>query len=244
MISKTNTMVNEKTMETILGSCNSLEKLAVNHVQLSNVMISNIGDKNGKTLKVLDLEGCFSFPMNDPHKLHQSTKDLIKNCKSLIELNLGIDMETWTSQRQFLTTSDYLSNNLTVNIQKLNLKCSDIKDADVEILVSRCKKLTELNLHRTWISDESLDYIITHLKSTLEKLDVSDCIITWTKFLDLKAMKKLKVLVHTGWILRENMDVFKKALANVDVQLATSVFLGPDVLPVNIVANVLCSALE
>ena len=46
------------TLDVILASCYSLEKLSLNNVHLSYSMISSICNQNAKTLKVLNLQGC------------------------------------------------------------------------------------------------------------------------------------------------------------------------------------------
>ena len=77
---------------------------------------------------------------------------------------------------------DYLVNNLTTKIGKLSLPCAAITDEQVKTLVSRCNKLSVLDLShpggsyetRRLLTDNSITYIIEHLKSTLEELDVQD----------------------------------------------------------------------
>ena len=148
-------------LDVLLASCISLEKLSLNYVHLSNSMISSICNHNGKTLKVLNLQGCFreeeGEEKTDFDDLSQIIQPLIDNCGALNELNLT-DLP-WLSQDSI----DYLVNNLTANILKLNLNDVNIRDDQVKVLVTRCNKITELNLNGTDISNGSVDHLLAHL---------------------------------------------------------------------------------
>ena len=54
---------NESFLEEILESCSSLEKLSMYNLKLSSKMISSICIQNGKTLKILDMEGCYGLDL-------------------------------------------------------------------------------------------------------------------------------------------------------------------------------------
>ena len=54
---------NESFLEELLESCSSLEKLSMYNLKLSFKMISSICTQNGKTLEILDLEGCYHSTM-------------------------------------------------------------------------------------------------------------------------------------------------------------------------------------
>ena len=116
-------------------------------------------NQNGKTLKQLNMFGC-SRPMDSYMDKTQFFEPFIHNCDVLTELNL-----------QNVYCSDYsnvyLLSNLTVNIRKLNICGMNINDHQFKVLVTRCHKITELNLK---ISNESVNNILPYLQSTLEKL--------------------------------------------------------------------------
>ena len=108
-----------------------------------------------------------------------------------------------------------LVNNLTPNILKLNLASQDfLKDKHVKTLVSRCKKITELNLSFTPITNDSLDNIIKQLNS-LEKLSVNHTNIDFNKLLQLKSIPSLKNLRCFG---RRNEEDNEK-IKNLKLQL-------------------------
>jgi len=113
---------------------------------------------------------------------------------------------------------DYLVNNLTVNIRKLNLRGINIKDHDLKILVTRCNMLTELNLHYTKVTNESVNHILAYLKSTLEKLYIRRRIgyLDLDKLFELKSMKKLKLLDLIGPDQSE-INILKKKLPNIEI---------------------------
>jgi len=105
---------------------------------------------------------------------------------------------------------DYLANNLSPNTFKLCFRgIKRIQDHQVKILVSRCNKITEFNLCSTEVNNDSVTYIIKHLHSTLEKLDLTHTNTTLNKLFDLKAMKKLTCL---NW---ENFMVELKLWRNI-----------------------------
>ena len=68
------------------------------------------------------------------------------------------------------------------------------KKSPVQILVERCKKITELNLRATFINKISVDYISENL-SELEKLDISENELEDQDFLPLRQLPKLRTLV-------------------------------------------------
>ena len=103
----------------------------------------------------------------------------------------------------------------------------------METLVIRCKSICELDLFDTAITEDTITTIIRHCSESLVKLDVSesesqsDNFIEYIKLLELKSMKKLKVLncysLHSDEIsslrkqnphLRVNSEDLKIALPN------------------------------
>ena len=198
-----------KTLEVVLASCNLLEKLSLHYVHLSNSMISSI-NQNGKSLKQLNLTRCSIYPYDSTNQ-NQFFQHFIDKCDVLTELNLE---EVYCTNDSI----DYLVNNLTVNIQKLNLGGINIKDHQLKILVTRCNKLTELNLKHTKVSNESVNHILAYLQSTLEKLYIRRRIgdLDLDKLFELKSMKKLKLLDLIGPDQSE-INILKKKLPNIEI---------------------------
>ena len=70
---------------------------------------------------------------------------------------------------------DNLASKLTTKIEKLNLQeLKSITDRHINTLVSRCKKISDLDLKSTSITDDSLTSIIENLQSSLEELNVGN----------------------------------------------------------------------
>ena len=70
----------------------------------------------------------------------------------------------------------------------------------VVALVSRCKKITSLNLAFRDITDISLTSIMKNLQFTLEELDLYKCDnqkLSEMKILEMRSMPKLKTLNHS-----------------------------------------------
>ena len=198
-----------KTLEVILASCNLLEKLSLHYVHLSNSMISSI-KQNGRSLKQLNLTRCSIYPYDSGNQNH-FFQHFIDKCDVMTELNLE---EVYCTNDSI----DYLVNNLTVNIRKLNLRGINIKDHDLKILVTRCNMLTELNLHYTKVSNESVNHILEYLQSSLEKLYIRRRIgdLDLVKLFELKSMKKLKLLDLIGPDQSE-INILKKKLPNIEI---------------------------
>ena len=97
---------------------------------------------------------------------------------------------------------------LTPNIEKLDLYGqSDLKDRHVFTLVSRCNKMTELNLGGwTWITKQALNFITEHLQETLVKLnfEYTNVDLGTSDLLKMNSMIKLKVLSY------DNYDLYGK----------------------------------
>ena len=98
---------NESFFEEILESCSSLEKLSMYNLNPSFKMISSICSQNGKTLKILDLEGCYGLDL-------EAIQLIVQNCVELTEVNFAITRLSDDSVK-------FLVNNLTSKVVKLNL---------------------------------------------------------------------------------------------------------------------------
>ena len=102
----------ESFLEEILESCSSLEKLSMYNFKHSFKMISSICSQNGKTLKILDLEGCYR---GTGHGLDlEAIQLIVQNCVELTEVNFA-------RTRLSADSVKFLVNNLTSKVVKLNL---------------------------------------------------------------------------------------------------------------------------
>ena len=200
-------------LEDLLSSCFSLQHLIMKGVYLTPEMASSIC-KNGKTLQILNLNSsCLDFISNHPINYVQA---IIRACQELKEIDLAHVDEFNGLQSEDL---EFLVQNISPNVEKLNLGSSKITDEDVQILLHRCNKMTALSLEATWISDDSLTNIKQHLNLTLEELSLGpdwdiDALslepnereerihyrlanrptISFNAFLRLKSMPRLKIL--------------------------------------------------
>jgi hypothetical protein len=178
----------------VLENCHFLQKLAVENLTLNSEKIEQIC-QNGETLQILSLEGC-NIDFYDRTELIQK---LFTKCSKLTELNIrkGVGASIFGNSMLLDQHVCALVDNLTPNILKLNL-CSQksVTDEHVNTLVSRCNKITELDLSFTEITNDSVDSIIEHLNS-LEKLSVvgyPNTKIDFSTLLQLKSIPTLKIL--------------------------------------------------
>ena len=194
----------------VLQNCHFLQKLAVDGLILYLDEIELIC-QNGKTLQILSLDRCNI----DYYHRTELIKKLLTSCPQLTELDINnqspvnnIGYNIWLDPHVCA-----LVDNLPPNILKLNLSyLKFLHDQHVNTLVSRCKKITELDLRSTKITNDSLTSIIKHLNS-LEKLDISYTKIDFFMLLQLKSIPTLKIL-HCHFI-EENT----KKIKNLKLQL-------------------------
>ena len=194
----------------VLQNCHFLQKLAVDGLILFLDEIELIC-QNGKTLQNLSLDRCNI----DYYHRTELIKKLLTSCPQLTELDINnqspvnnIGYNIWLDPHVCA-----LVDNLPPNILKLNLSyLKFLHDQHVNTLVSRCKKITELDLRSTKITNDSLTSIIKHLNS-LEKLDISYTKIDFFMLLQLKSIPTLKIL-HCHFI-EENT----KKIKNLKLQL-------------------------
>ena len=210
---------NKDNSEKLLESCYSLQKLSLSSFQLSSKLINSTCLQNGKTLRILDLSECSMSPSDnscfngkfkcssnsydynpyDPYnpydiscfngKYTEPIQQIVKNCTELKELSLR-------RTPLHVESIDILVFNLTPKIEKLDLfHMAYLRDEHVKVLVTRCSKITELNLGgSTLITKNSLNFISEHLESTLVKLDfiITEFLFDVNDLLVVKNMKKLK----------------------------------------------------
>ena len=186
---------NVEIFEEILASCHSLQKLSMAskgqtysivlgqaNPRLTSNMIRSIWYQNGHTLQTLNLRGCSGLDL-------ESIQKITKNCVELKNIDFA-STELSKDSINFLVT------NLNLKVEKIDLGCLlNFTDEHLKALVTRCNKLSVLNLLNTSITDDSLTHIIENLQQTLEKLDVYLCDdVTYAKLTMLKSMPKLKDL--------------------------------------------------
>ena len=162
-------------MAGVLQNCYFLQKLASDYLTINSDEIDHIC-QNGNTLQVLSLACCNI----DYHHRTELIKKLLTSCPQLTEFNSNL-------------SDCALVENLPANILKLDLSSQGVNDKHVKTLVTRCNKITELNLRFTEITNDSLESIIEHL-NVLEKLDVPYTNVDFFMLRQLKGIPTLKVL--------------------------------------------------
>ena len=179
-----------KVFEDLLASCYSLEKLSLAEITLTSKIVKNMCYQNGKTLQILNLCNCDGLNL-------ESMKHIADNCTELREVDFSsIPSTIICGSRIPQDALDYLANNLTPKIKRLNLSYQPkLTDEHVNTLVSRCNKITELNIVATRISKLTLMSIIGNLKVTLEKLELPGWQdIHYATLIQLKSFSRLRIL--------------------------------------------------
>ena len=194
---------NRENSEKLLKSCYSLQKLSLSSFHLTGKLLNSTYLQNGKTLKVLDL--------SSQYILLAPIQQIVENCTELKELSLR---DTNLNKKSI----EILVSKLTSKIEKLDLFYMDhLGDKHVKTLVTRCNKITELNVGGcNSITKNSWNFICERLKLTLVKLDFKSTMITFdlSDFLELKSMEKL---THFSYDARRIIDQrrMEKLLPNI-----------------------------
>ena len=156
-------------IEEILGSCYSLEKLALNETygvyqdfELTPKIIDIICNQNGKTLEVLGLSACLGVNTS-------SLQQIFENCTKLKEINLGIG--TTEHDEKFVS---YVAENLPSRIEKLDLSQHRIDEQSMSVLTTRCKNLKSLRLSWCGLTNNSLIILMNNLRNSLEEFEFSE----------------------------------------------------------------------
>ena len=178
--------------ENLLASCYSLKKLTIKRVSLTRNIFPRVCKQNGISLQILNL----TFMKIRLKPLTPNDIQLIvDNCVYLKEVD-------FTGCRLSENCVEILANNLSPSVEKLGLGAvgTDANDKHIVALVSRCNKITSLNLAFRDITDISLTSIMKNLNFTLEELDLYGCEnlkLSDMKILEMRSMPKLKTLNHS-----------------------------------------------
>ena len=131
--------------EGVIENCHFLQKLAIDNLKLNSEDVEHIC-QNGETLEILSFEGCNIYWRNKTELI----KKLFTKCQKLTELNVRQSFGSSCTFGYNMLDDPHicaLVDNLTPNILKLQLGFQDcVEDKHVNTLVSRCKKITELDL--------------------------------------------------------------------------------------------------
>ena len=179
-------------LEDLLISSCSLQHLEMEDLLLTTTMAENICE-NGKTLQILNLNSS-DFESGVSASCYNSyLQEIIKCCQELKEFNLFNPFDY--GNRMTVNNFKFLAENIAPNVEKLNLSHIPQDPVLLKILLKRCNKIKVLSLEETWINDLSLKNIGQCLNHTLEELSLGHCDnISFTGFLELKSMPRLKIL--------------------------------------------------
>ena len=189
-------------IEDLLSSCCFLQNLKMEGLLITSKMAVSIC-KNGTTLQVLNLNHSFvddTFKRLDYDVPNGDFRSIIKCCQELKELDLNyVNATNYGNENEGLSDEDleYLAENISSNVEKLNLINQDVQDKNVKIMLSRCNKIKVLTLEALFIFEDSLKTIGQHLNLTLEELTLGyrHCgQQKFNNFLELKSMPRLKIL--------------------------------------------------
>ena len=127
----------KQVIENLLGSCHDLEKLAMRNLTLWPNVICDFFKNIGPTLQILNLSNCEGTNSPTYRDIDFETIQIItKECTNLKEVNFS------GSIGSTMDTIRHLVNNITTNLEKINLaRVERIGDDEVQILAQRFYEL-------------------------------------------------------------------------------------------------------
>ena len=190
----------------ILLSCCSLQKLML-EFPFPNKILSKLLDtalqkfcsQNGKTLRTLNI--CLLNWLST-----KSLQVIVMQCAKLQEISFEYLKLDQNALNQIVT-------GLTPGIEKVSLAGNkELTDEHIETLVSRCNKITALDISGIrFLTNNVITSIWNHLKLSLRELDITACPnIELEKVLELESLPKLKVLNYGSYPLDEMPALRKK----------------------------------
>ena len=188
----------------ILNSCCSLEVLALAYSPKHslNIVLQDLCKRNGQTLQVLNLAECTWISKKSAHVISKYCTQLWKI--TLFNCHMSHD------------AIDCFVSGLSPNVKRVCLALNDtMTDEQVEKLVSRCNRITNLSLNSNIeLTDATITSIINNLKHSLVALTIACDEISFEKVLELKSMPKLRVLNYgfKSWhtmVLRKKLPHLK-----------------------------------
>ena len=209
-------------LEEFLASCHSLKKFVLRGIDLSDVnehILKLFVLQNKNTLQTLDLRMSKRLTFG-------SIKFIVHNCNELTEVTIIRYFYDKHCEMLSEASINYLAKNLTEKVVKLNLGSQRyFKDEHAMKLIKRCKRITELNLNGTSITQNSLTCIIENLKHSLVILRLCNTKLYLNELLQLRSMSKLKVLNCSHLIFCPNdLKHLKEALPDLSILLKHSKF--------------------
>ena len=170
-------------LEEFLASCHSLKKFVLRGIDLSDVnehILKLFVLQNKNTLQTLDLRMSKRLTFG-------SIKFIVHNCNELTEVTIIRYFYDKHCEMLSEASINYLAKNLTEKVVKLNLGSQRFfKDEHAMKLIKRCKRITELNLNGTSITQNSLTCIIENLKHSLVILRLCNTKLYLNELLQLR----------------------------------------------------------
>ena len=187
-------------LEKLINSCQSLQKLSLCHMELNSNAMKSFSHQKLQTLDLSAFRG-----------LNLELMTNILSCRSLTEISFRCIVLPEDDSNNLV---QYLVENLSSDIEKVSLAGLEcLTDEQIKTLVTRCKKIKELELFGCRkITEDSLTIIVEQCDQMV-KLDVSHTNIGFSRnwndellkfdwlpvqgrnpFLKVKSMPKLKFL--------------------------------------------------
>jgi len=145
----------------LMIACRSLEKLSLSSLDFNKARYIPSIERNGSTLKTLDLSDCSGLT-------YKQIQRIFTACHKLEELDLSSTNYYKISKLSTQSISFVCGILPATHIKKVNLSGLPVKDCQLNLLVKRCLKITELCLCKTLITQQYWDSLSPTVKNWLQ----------------------------------------------------------------------------
>jgi len=145
----------------LMIACRSLEKLSLSSLDFNKARYIPSIERNGQTLKTLDLSNCSGLT-------YKQVQRIFTACRSLEEVDLSCTEYCRCSKLSTQSISFVCGILPAAHIKKVNFSGLPVKDCQLNLLINRCEKITELCLCKTLITQQYWDSLSSTVKKWLQ----------------------------------------------------------------------------
>jgi len=145
----------------LMIACRSLEKLSLSSLDFNKARYIPSIERNGSTLKTLDLSDCSGLT-------YKQIQRIFTACHKLEEIDLSCTNYYKISKLSTQSISFVCGILPATHIKKVNLSGLPVKDCQLNLLIKRCLKITELCLCKTLITQQYWDSLSPTVKNWLQ----------------------------------------------------------------------------
>ncbi|CAG7833265.1 unnamed protein product [Allacma fusca] len=198
-------VISTETLTELLNMCSSLVKLSLEHMMVSKAAIEAM-HSFAATLDTLNITMCYDI---NP----KIFAVFLQKCKNLKNLNMGCIVQDWTSEELLEVVSSFPPKLEQLNVAGFR---QSLTDTHVEVIVSRCPRLIDLDLSDCQDIVMCIESITT--LTNLQHLALSRCYsLDHLSYATLGNMKSLRYLEVFSFFKETSLKTLKATLPGVEI---------------------------